>query len=104
MLPAWLFLRFRSSIQHPTIKTSINSAPRIEPTTIPAIAPPDRPLLPCTAVGELVEEEDELVEVVPLGKRVPTGFVIGSLTPVHRVSVLEYRQQESVELGEEAAQ
>lgn len=32
------------------------------------------------------------------------GADMGSLTPVHRVSVFEYRQHESVEFGEDAEQ
>lgn len=69
--------------------------------TIPAIAPPlspplPRPAAPAVALGVL--------ELVEDGKMLPRDVVTGSLTFEHLVSVLELTQQESVELGELAAQ
>jgi hypothetical protein len=68
---------------------------------MPAIAPPPRPLLlppaaPAVAFGVL--------ELVDDGKMLPREVVTGSLTFEHLVSVLEFTQHESVELGELAAQ
>lgn len=74
----------------------------MEPTTIPAMAPPDRPpFFPATGTALDVELDPG---VVPFVNMLPIGVVIGNLTPVHRVSVLEYRQHESVALGEVAEQ
>lgn len=85
-----------------------SNAPRREPITIPAMAPPlnpaDMPLFdkaPAAPVGDAVEDT---VEDVDEGKRAPIAVVIGNRTLAHRVSVLENKQQESVELGDEAAQ
>jgi hypothetical protein len=69
---------------------------------MPAIAPPDKPLLfPAAGTALAVEFEPD---VVPFVNMLPMGDEIGSLTPAHRVSVFEYRQHESVELGELAEQ
>lgn len=79
------------------MRASSNMAPKIEPMTMPAIAPPDKPcplLLLCEAVELPVAD----------GKRLPMLVVNGSLTFWQRVSVLEKRQHESVAFGELAAQ
>lgn len=85
-----------------------SSAPSKDPMTMPAMAPPLRPAdmplferAPAVPVGDAVEEAREDVDE---GKRAPIAVVIGNRTLAHRVSVLENKQQESVELGDEAAQ
>jgi hypothetical protein len=75
----------------------------MEPTTMPAIAPPDNPpLFPAAGAALAVElgapEPVEFVNILPM------AVVTGSLTPAQRVSVFENTQQESVEFGELAAQ
>ena len=71
-------------------------APRTDPTTIPAICPP---LRPC----ELFDEFGVALGV-PEGKSGGIDVVIGSSTLEQRCSESENRQQESVALGELAAQ
>jgi hypothetical protein len=69
----------------------------MDPTTIPAMAPPDSPI---SAAG--VDVADELAD--DEGKSVPMAVVMGKTTPLQRVSVPANRQQESVAFWEELAQ
>lgn len=72
---------------------------------MPATWPPVRPLLRLdAAVGLIVDEEvGEGVDDVNNGCMLDVA-ITGSTTPLHLVSVSEKTQQESVELGELAAQ
>jgi hypothetical protein len=72
------------------------SAPTIEPTTIPAMAPPLRPPPPLLEPGAAVALELAMDE----GDRAPMEVVTGSSTLSHRVSVFDAIQHESVEFGE----
>jgi hypothetical protein len=81
----------------------MSAAPTRDPTTMPAIAPPERPVpefpAPAPAPAVWVGAEEE-VEVKSGG----IDVVVGSSTPSHRVSTLALTQQESVALGELEAQ
>ena len=69
-----------------------------DPTTIPAIAPPDRPSFwPIPPVGEGV------VVAVCDGNSGGIEDVGGNLIPSHRVVTFEATQHESVAFGELAA-
>jgi hypothetical protein len=70
---------------------------------MPAIAPPDNPLL-CPALGRALEVEFADPVLVAFGKMLPRDVVTGNFTSVQRVSVCEKTQHESVEFGELAAQ
>lgn len=76
--------------------------------TMPAMAPPLRPLATVFRVkgstAPPVEVAAGAEEEVDEGNRLPIAVVMGSLTFWQRDSVLENKQQESVALGEEAAQ
>lgn len=77
------------------INPNSSKAPRIEPITIPAIAPPLSPLPP---------PEDPAAAVVPVGedagrveeKTTAIEEKTGSVTSWHLLWVLEVKQQESV--------
>lgn len=83
-------------------------APRIDPTTIPAIWPPDKPgTWPALVVApDEVELDGVAEEVLVLVKSGCSDevAVIARTTPEHRISVLEKTQHESVAFGELAAQ
>src|ERR1700744_6394761 len=89
-------LRLRTKMQAPMMRAKRRMAPRMEPTTMPAMAPPDSPLL--------VSARGAVAFAVAVGKRLPMLVVKGSFTPLQRVSTCEYKQQDSVEFGELAAQ
>jgi len=83
-------------MQKKMTRARIRAAPTSEPTTIPAIAPPDRPdpVLPVPPVtGAEVPvgatEEDD-------GNRGAMEVVVGRWTPTHLGSTFEFRQQELV--------
>lgn len=86
-------------------------APSIDPTTIPAIAPPEspvvRPLLVVAAPDEAdpVDEEVEL-EVAVIEEKGGSEDVaaMGNTTPEQMPVVFEKTQQESVAFGELAEQ
>lgn len=81
-----------------------SNAPKMDPTTIPAIWPPLKPLLlppeecPAPVVGLPVADA-----VMVTGCK-DADAIIGSVTPSHRVVVLEKTQHESVAFGELAEQ
>ena len=61
MLPRGVRVRLlRTQMQHSIKSPSSNAAPRIEPTTIPAIWPPDSPLLTLPLVPLVLGEGDEV--------------------------------------------
>jgi hypothetical protein len=101
-------LRFERRLinkQAPMINARRSSAPTMDPMTIPAMAPPLRPLLlpadaaPAPAVAAPVA----VVVKVVMGCR-EAEATTGRTTPSQRLVVLEKTQQESVALGELAAQ
>ena len=94
-LPRLLRLRRRSKTQHPITNANRTSAPRTDPTTIPAICPAVRPC-PLVPFGEAV--------LVGIGNTGGIDVVMARWTLAHRCSVWENRQQASVLLGELAAQ
>ena len=104
-------LLLRRNMQQKIRSASSRRAPRTDPTTIPAICPPDRPPLLC--VGLDVAELDAalpLVEAVVFAVVVAVAVVFavdvtvsvgiavntGNLTFWHRLSAFDSRQQESV--------
>ena len=95
-------------MQHNITAPRIRAAPRTEPITIPAIAPPESPdpllaAAPGVAVPLLLVAEGEDDEVED-GNRAGTVEKTGRLTPVQRVVAFEPTQQESVAFGELVAQ
>lgn len=79
-----------------TINAPISAAPTTDPMTIPAIAPPDRPLLELEAVGMAEAEADEDDDVDEVGdevgevvENVMKAVMVGSTTPAHLFSALE---------------
>ena len=91
-------------MQQRTIKARRSRNPRREPTTMPAIAPPESPLLLVSfpdeppAVGDAVD-----VTVVVTGG-IDVLLKVGRTTPSQRDSAFDPTQQESVALGELASQ
>ena len=74
----------------------------IEPTTIPAICPPDKePEEPVAAPAVLVAADEAEVED---GNNGGTENIGGTVTLSHRAVTSEATQQESVAFGELAAQ
>lgn len=101
MLFCWCCLRFRAKMHPAMINPSRAAAPTIDPITIPAIAPPDRPE-GAPAAAALVDPVGAAVDVV-----VKSGgmvVVVGSWTPTQRLSTLALTQHESVEFWELVAQ
>lgn len=83
----------------------MSSAPKTDPTTIPAICPPDRPWWAGGGFAAAVDEP--VADGAPLvadGKRGGMEEVVGRVTPEQRLVALEPTQQESVAFGELAAQ
>lgn len=79
----------RRSINPPRI-----TAPATEPTTIPAMAPPDNPFfdfeLAVAAVEEAAAELDEVAEAVgELVEKVMKAVIVGSTTFAHLCSAFE---------------
>ncbi len=97
---AWLPLRrLRRHMQQNRSKAIKRSAPKSEPTTIPAIRPPERPELwdaPLDGDAVLLEVDD--------GKKGGKEVVDGNVTPGHRLVTFAPTQHESVALGELVAQ
>lgn len=101
---AWLPLRrLRRNKQHNRSKPINKTAPRTEPTTIPAICPPDNEL-EVPAAGAVVLDADGEAEEVAEGNNGGTENIGGMVTPSHRLVTFEATQQESVAFGELSAQ
>lgn len=100
-----LVRRFLTS-KHPTmIRASRSNAPSMDPTTMPAICPPLRPLfVAAAAVGVLVPDGvPPIVKVVTIACN-DDDAITGSATPAHLSVVFEKTQHESVAFGELAPQ
>jgi hypothetical protein len=98
MLLAWLrlCLRFLIVMQQKMTAARIKAAPRIDPRTIPAIAPPDNPDPDCPpAAALLVAEGPPVLD----GNRGGIETVVGRSTPTQRCSTFAVTQQESVEFA-----
>jgi hypothetical protein len=104
MLPFWLCFRLLTLIQNKMTAARIRAAPKREPTTTPAMAPPERP------EPDLAEPAVAPVEVALGAGAVLDGcqgamdVVVGRWTPTQRDSTFALMQHESVELGELAPQ
>lgn len=82
MLPFWLPPLRRASLIHINKRKSKRASPTTDPITIPAMAPPERPLLPelaATGVGELVP-----VALAVGVLKVIVVVMVGKTTPAHR--------------------
>jgi hypothetical protein len=74
------------------IKPASSAAPTTEPTTIPAIAPPDSPFFELfdDANGDDVAEGEDVADAVGwLVEKVMKGVMVGSTTPAHLSSAPE---------------
>ena len=81
-----------------------NAAPTIDPTTIPAIAPPERPELLGAGAAALLVDADGLLLDVEDGNSGGMDVIVGSITPGQRLVTFDPMQHESVALGELEAQ
>jgi HAMP domain-containing protein len=92
-LPFWLpCLRRRQRIRR-RINAPRITAPATDPTTIPAIAPPDNPLFELELVAAVDEVADELEEVADavgeFVENVMDAVIVGSTTLAHLCSAFE---------------
>ena len=94
--------RLRKQTQHSNIRPSNRSAPITEPTTIPAMAPPERPE-PLLALAAAPVAEGVLLAVVD-GNNGGIDDSVGKVTPWHRLFTFDPIQHESVAFGELDAQ
>ena len=86
--PFWL-PRLRRTHRHRTkINPAASAANTTEPTTIPAMAPPDKPFFELLAVAE-ADGCDEEVDVGSAVKVVIKPVSVGSFTPAHLFSAPE---------------
>lgn len=90
MLPAWLCWRLRIWMQQKITAARMSAAPMIDPTTMPAIAPPERPARPLAGEEEGDDDGDSV------GNTGGMETVVGRSTSVQRVSAFALTQQESV--------
>lgn len=79
-------------------------APMMEPMTIPAIAPPERPRLVSAEAAAAVAETVAVAVAVVVKSAGRLLTEEGNVTPVHLPVTFEAEQQESVAFGELAAQ
>jgi hypothetical protein len=98
MLSAWLCLRFLIRMQQKMTAARISAAPRIDPMTIPAIAPPERPDLDGRVPGAAVPVAEGAPDGVLDGNSGGIETVVGRLTPTQRLLTFALTQQEFVEL------
>lgn len=79
-----------------------NAAPMTVPTTMPAIWPPDRPLISLTPGSAPFKDDDDVgvVELVVEEKSGCTEVKVGRRTLAHREPELDVTQHESVALTE----
>ena len=78
------------------------AAPNTEPTTIPAIVPPESPV--SFRMAALLAEAEELGDEVEEGNSGGIEVKVGNVTPEQRLVTFDAMQHESVELGELVAQ
>lgn len=105
MLPFCEPLRRRMQIKARKIKPRRRMAPMIDPMTMPAIAPPERPLLASSAACATDDTVAVAVAVVVVVKSAGRSLTDdGSVTPVHLCVTFDEEQHESVAFGELAAQ
>lgn len=89
-LPCWLPLLRRIHKKSSIIKPTSNAKAAIEPITMPAIAPPDNPLLMLEAAAAAVAEAEEVVvDVTVLVEREMEAVIVGKTTLTHLVSAFE---------------
>lgn len=102
MLPAWLCFRFLACMQQKMTAARIKAAPRIEPRTMPAMAPPESPDpdWPAPAPALPVAEGAPVLD----GKSGGIETVVGRSTLAHRCSTFAVTQQELVEFKVLSAQ
>ena len=94
-------------MQHRMRRPINRAAPITDPTTIPAICLPLRPLLdelPPAPAPAAVFEAGGLLEDVELGNNGGIDENVGNCTPTHRLVTFDPIQQESVAFGELDAQ
>lgn len=84
MLPFWLPCLRRKHINRKKINPAKSATPTTEPTTIPAIAPPDNFFEPMAAVAS--DGDGEGVPVGEVVENVINAVIVGNLTPAHLVS------------------
>jgi hypothetical protein len=87
MLPSWLRALLRRFKQQKIKRAIRNPAPSTDPTTMPAMAPPDNPLFAPGSIDGLV-----VVEAVADGNdvvKVRVGVMEGKMTPAHRFLMSE---------------
>ena len=96
MLSAGLGLFFLILIQHKITAARIRAAPRMDPRTMPAMAPPESPdrEVPCPAPPLADGTLDDVLD----GNRGGIETVVGRSTFAQRLSTFAVTQHESVEL------
>ncbi len=68
-----------------TTRPAIKAAPTTDPTTIPAMAPPDNPLLEWDAPAVAEAGVDDVADAVgELVENVMNAVIVGSTTRAHR--------------------
>ena len=88
MLPFWLPLRLRRrAMRARKTKPARRARPPTTPTTIPAMAPPDKPCLESVSSEGVVPADDVGVAVTVAKVRV--DVMVGRTTPTHRLSAWE---------------
>lgn len=88
MLPFWLPRpRFRR-LRHRKMRSASRIRPTTAPITIPAIAPPERPLLAAPVAGAAVLDGDE-VDVGTAVLNDTEGKMVGSTTFAHLLAMFE---------------
>ena len=103
-LPAWLCFRFLICMQQKMTAARINAAPAIDPTTIPAMARPERPDPEPPAPAAAPPVAEGTLDDVLDGKSGGIETVVGRLTPVQRLFTFALTQHELVELTVLSAQ
>lgn len=90
--PFWLPRLRRKHSSRKKTKPAIIATRTTEPTTMPAIAPPDSPFFELLATAEVDGDEVDVEVDVVVGRlveKVMYPVIVGSLTPAHLVSAPE---------------